>query len=39
MDEINQMFLDDEGTVDDVPVSTPETSTPEAAGGLERKPF
>ena len=39
MDEINQMFLDDEGTVDDLPGSTPETSTPEAAGGLERKPF
>ena len=39
MDEINQMFLDDEGTVDDLPASAPETSTPEAAGGLERKPF
>jgi len=25
--------------VDDLPASAPETSTPEAAGGLERKPF
>jgi hypothetical protein len=28
MDEINQMFLDDEGAVDDIPVA-PEPETPD----------